>query len=358
MNRVINLKHTRNSDPTVRFASIVLLLITAFLRPCYGQSLQKGLMEERKYDDLAADADKLFRENVSPFVKKYCIECHQNKTADRGGVNFSPAIQKPGDAAFTQQWKKSIARVKAHDMPPAHANHQPSEEERKSFLEGVAKLKFLSPKDPGLFVIRRLTKTEYGNTLHDLLGVDRSIADALPEEVSGSGYLNSLTPIQMELYLGMAKRAVEQLNVSTNPQSARLRDEFFRSESISEQEKVGLAESMARGLAKKAFRRPVSQQEVDVLLSVYRLGIKNELSHRASLQLMLEAMLVSPQFLFITPAEAIDPGSRIVRVDDFQLASRLSYLIWGTMPDEELFSLAEARSFMNRISFSSNPRGC
>ncbi len=326
----------------IRFGLVFIFLSTGLVT-CNAQLSPQGLKEDQKYAELAADADKNFRESVSPFVKKYCIECHQNKRPTEAGVNFSPAIQKPGDAAFTQQWKKSIARVKAHDMPPAHANHQPSEDERKTFVEGVAKLKFLSPKDPGLFVIRRLTKTEYGNTLRDLLGVDRSIADALPDEVSGAGYLNSLTPIQMELYLGMAKRAVEQLKVSTNPRSVQLRDQFFQSENISEKETIGVAESAARGLAKKVYRRPPSQQEVDVLLSVYHLGIKNELSHRASLQLMLEAMLVSPQFLFITPAESIDPGSRIVRVDDFQLASRLSYLIWGTMPDEELTSLAEAR---------------
>ena len=89
----------------------------------------------------------------------------QNKRPTEAGVNFSPALKSPGHAAFSQQWKKAIARVKAHDMPPDHADKQPTDADRQMFVDWLAKVKFLSPKDPGLFVIRRLTKTEYGNTL-------------------------------------------------------------------------------------------------------------------------------------------------------------------------------------------------
>jgi hypothetical protein len=56
---------------------------------------------------------------------------------------------------------------------------------------------------------------------------------------------------------------------------------------------------------------------------------------------MLKAVLVSPQFLFITPAKELAAGQAIVPLDDYQLASRLSYLLWSTMPDAELFGLAE-----------------
>jgi len=56
---------------------------------------------------------------------------------------------------------------------------------------------------------------------------------------------------------------------------------------------------------------------------------------------MLKAVLVSPQFLFITPAGEAESGRDIVPLDDYQLASRLSYLLWATMPDAELSSLAD-----------------
>src|SRR5438046_5034945 len=56
---------------------------------------------------------------------------------------------------------------------------------------------------------------------------------------------------------------------------------------------------------------------------------------------MLKAILVSPQFLFITPAGEAGAGAGIVPLDDYQLASRLSYLLWATMPDGELSALAD-----------------
>ena len=60
-------------------------------------------------------------------------------------------------------------------------------------------------------MIRRLSKVEYGNTLHDLYGVDPSIADSLPEEVVGEGYLNSISPLQSELFLDIANKVIDQV---------------------------------------------------------------------------------------------------------------------------------------------------
>ena len=95
-------------------------------------------------------------------------------------------------------------------MPPENAA-QPDDADRQMFVDWLAKVKYLSQKDPGPFVIRRLTKTEYGNTLHDLFGVEPSIADGLPDEVSGEGYLNSLSPLQLEQYLAIADKVLDRI---------------------------------------------------------------------------------------------------------------------------------------------------
>ena len=91
------------------------------------------------------------------------------------------------------------------------ARKQPTEEERKAVLDWIAGMKFLSPKDPGPFVIRRLNKVEYGNTLHDLFGVDPAVARELPDEVFGEGYLNTLSPLQSEQYLGIANEVLDRI---------------------------------------------------------------------------------------------------------------------------------------------------
>jgi hypothetical protein len=227
-------------------------------------------------------------------------------------------------------------------MPPDYAKEQPADKDRQMFVDWLGKVKFLSPKDPGLFVIRRLTKTEYGNTLHDLLGVEATIASDLPDEVSGEGYLNSLSPLQLEQYLAIADKALDRaLSPDGSPPTDMQRRLFGEPPASGADDRLR-ARDVARSLARRAYRRPPSQAEIDCLVEVFDLGRQNKLSYSASLRLMLKAILVSPQFLFITPAEEVEQSVEIVPLDDYQLASRLSYLLWATMPDDQLMALADS----------------
>src|SRR5205814_4408184 len=83
------------------------------------------------------------------------------------------------------------------------------------------------------------------------------------------------------------------------------------------------ARKVARCLARNAYRRPPTEAELDVLLRVFDLARENKLAYPDALRLMLKAVLVSPQFLFITPAMEAESGRPIVPLDDHQLASRL-----------------------------------
>src|SRR5581483_9078753 len=91
---------------------------TLWSQPIAGEA-QTTLDEE--HAALQADAEQFFRDRVAPFIKDYCLTCHSNKRPTEAGVNFSPALKSPGHSAFSQLWKKAIARVNAHDMPPEHA---------------------------------------------------------------------------------------------------------------------------------------------------------------------------------------------------------------------------------------------
>jgi hypothetical protein len=289
---------------------------------------------------LQADAKKSFKDGVTPFVKTYCERCH-GQDRQKGGINFQPALKNPGDAAAAKRWKQALANVKAHDMPPEDAEKQPTEEERQKFQVWIGKMKFLSPKDPGSFVIRRLTKVEYGNTLRDLLGVDPSVAHELPDEVFGDGYMNSLSPLQSEQYLGIANEALDRILTSSNGPPTKTQKRLFGHPPRPGADLRAAARNVARSLARNAYRRPASEAELDVLVGVFDLARENKLSYPSALRLMLKAVLVSPQFLFITPAGEPKLACDIVPLDDYQLASRLSYLLWATMPDAELASLAD-----------------
>ncbi|MBT6450877.1 MAG: DUF1587 domain-containing protein, partial [Verrucomicrobiales bacterium] len=158
---------------------------------------------------LRADAQRVFKEKVGPFVNKYCTRCHGPRA--KAGINLQSALKNPGGESASLHWKKAVANVKVHEMPPEDASKKPTDEERRQFAEWVGKIKYLAPRDPGRFVIRRLTKTEYANTLRDLYGVDPSIADTLPAEVEGEGFLNSISPLHSELFLGIANKVIDQI---------------------------------------------------------------------------------------------------------------------------------------------------
>ena len=95
-----------------------------------------------------------------------------------------------------------------------------------------------------------------------------------------------------------------------------------------------------RTLARRAYRRPVTPADVAPLQRVFDKASARGYAPLESLQFALAAMLVSPQFLFRIEH---DPGPGVVaRISDVELASRLSYFLWSSMPDEELLRLGEA----------------
>lgn len=285
---------------------------------------------------------KTFRDDVVPFINAYCLECHgKNNREKQGDVSFANTLQRPGAGEFRRQWQLALVNVKEHVMPPKDAKKQPTDEERRKFVDWIPSVKYLSKPDPGTFPIRRLTKVEYGNTLHDLLGVDPAIAAELPDDVAGEGYLNTIAPLQMEQYLEIAGEALKRALGPANGPATERRKQLFGESLPAAGAQRAAASKLARSFARQAFRRPPTGGEIEVLLRVFDLGGTAKLGYHESLRLMLKAVLVSPQFLFIMPDEGAPSDQAIVALDDYQLASRLSYFLWATMPDAELAALAD-----------------
>ena len=325
-----------------------IAFVTAWIGLILGGGEAQGAApaDDTEFKKAQVDAKKTFQEKIVPFVTNYCSDCHGAKK-QKGGMTFHTALKNPGAAAFHRQWKQSVASVKAHEMPPDDAKKTPSEEDAQTFIDWVSNMKYMSPKDPGAFIIRRLNRVEYANTLRDLLGADPAWARSLPEEVLGAGYLNSLSPLLMEQYLTITNDVLSRVLAPEDAPPNALQKELFGEAPVEGATQRVAARNAVRTLARKAYRRPPSESEIDVLMSVFDLAIENKRSYFSSLRLVLKAVLVSPQFLFITPAGEPEPGKEIVPVDDHQLASRLSYLVWATMPDRELSSLADQGRLRN-----------
>jgi len=93
------------------------------------------------------------------------------------------------------------------------------------------------------------------------------------------------------------------------------------------------AERILRGFVRRAYRRAVTDDDLKPFLALVKARLDEKRSFEQAVRVGLKAVLVSPEFLFLREK----PG----KLDDFALASRLSYFLWSTMPDDELFTLAE-----------------
>jgi hypothetical protein len=101
------------------------------------------------------------------------------------------------------------------------------------------------------------------------------------------------------------------------------------------------AKRVLERFAGRAFRRPVAADELERLLKLYDQGRKQGKGHAAAVRLGLWSILVSPHFLFRVERDSSDrDAAGAIRLNDWELASRLSYFLWSTMPDEPLFELA------------------
>lgn len=101
------------------------------------------------------------------------------------------------------------------------------------------------------------------------------------------------------------------------------------------------AQSNFREFLPRAFRRPVSEEEITKYAGLVEMAAERGVSFEQATQVALQAMLISPHFLFRIEDERQQLADR-EQLDDFALASRLSYFLWSSMPDDELFELAQS----------------
>ena len=98
------------------------------------------------------------------------------------------------------------------------------------------------------------------------------------------------------------------------------------------------AKKILKRLASKAYRRRVTSDELDRLMEVYDFARKDKQGFEGGIQFAMQAILVSPHFLFKVEQPVAKGQTR--DLSDFELATSLSYFLWSTMPDEELFRMA------------------
>ena len=174
-------------------------------------------------------------------------------------------------------------------------------------------------------VLRRLTHSQYNNTVRDLLGNHTRPADAFPQEDYVNGFKNQIaaqdiSPLLAEAYNTAAERLAKAAFVGGTDSNQLI---------PCKPGSVACADKFIRSFGLRAFRRPVTLTEFRRYKAVFTKGTARTGDFLAGAQLVIEAMLQSPKFLF-----------RADNSSPYAVASRLSYFLWDTMPDEALFRAA------------------
>ena len=436
----------------------------------------------------APSPDSVYVAQIVPFIKQYCLECHTSKKPD-AEIQFDKYKTVASIDADAKTWQKVLEMLQSSAMPPDD-KPQPKDAERKQVIEWIEKTIYRldcdAAPDPGRVTIRRLNRTEYNNTVRDLLGVTFRPADDFPSDDVGSGFDNqgdvlSLPPLLLEKYLAAAEkisataivadpeslvqtqrhgrrlktvdgdwkygdggwgilseggvkgsfdipRAGEYTlraiagaqNVNREPAELELRqdgkalkvfdiyaardrqkpyeikvklpkgtielsahflNDFYDAKAsdprrrdrnlyVTALEVQGPLEvspdqypashrkllaslprnsvsvnqaalANLRPLMQRAFRRKVTDQEVGPFAALVEQAVKDGDRFEAAMQIALQAVLVSPHFLFRIERDARpnDP-LQVHEIGQYELASRLSYFLWSSLPDDELYILA------------------
>lgn len=408
-----------------------------------------------------------YQKEILPFLKTHCLDCHgAGKGKPKADLSFAKYTDDASVVADRKVWDTVRHMLKSREMPPKE-RAQPKAEEIDAVsvaIQGVFDRADANAKpNAGRVTIRRLNRTEYNNTIRDLVGVTFQPADDFPADDVGYGFDNigdvlSVSPLLLEKYLTAAEAILDDaIVIADPPKLAKQTFDKLRTGSTATASELGKVVSFEAGeyrvrltvggehvgtdpvkvmlrvmgedvkafdvkatadkpevieaklkmkpgtgrvgvtflnpdsdkkrvlhlkgvevegpfdpppvtypevhkrlmahkadaspreaareivtrFATRAFRRPVKAEEVEKCLILYDTAEKKGQRFEVRVRAALYRVLVSPHFLFrieLDPPNVV-PGTTY-QINEYELASRLSYFLWNSMPDDELFALA------------------
>lgn len=296
----------------------------------------------------------------------HCGGCHGGGSRE-GGFDLdallasAPVDGRLPEAPDLTTWMTVVRNLRSETMPPPEEPPLAAADRQRlvSFIErDVFKLDAARP-EPGHVVLRRLNRFEYANTVADLTGLPLPVDDDLPPDDTGYGFdtvgeVLSMSPLLVEKYLLLADRIgetlvdvarVEAVDGAAPAYPAPIRRVFTAGPPPADPTAAAThLESTIASLALRTFRGPVEAAVIDRLVDLARASAAPPAgSFERGVATALAAMLASPRFLFRPESGATDAAGAApsaVPLADPALASRLSFFLWGSMPDDELLQAA------------------
>lgn len=340
-------------------------------------ALPRSILLAENPTDSASETTRRYRVSVEPLLKKHCCQCHGDKDEVRGDVNFRVIETAPQIKAAFELWSNVLKLIETGSMPPeTQPRLTPAEIAQFKAWYQQELVDTIAPL-PDVLRPRRLSAHEYRQTLRSLFGFDLevSIAEAeqtvvekslvmklLPVDPPGpSGFKNDtsanpLTTNVWEQYSFLLDDALEQWLSPGN----RNRLEVVTGPITSKHMTPEQCEKLLKWMLRRIYRRTPTTETIQTCVASIRGKQGPELE--AALRMELKSVLMSLPFIYrgllatvddLKVSDQDDSPVSYGRVDDHELAERLSYFLWGDMPDERLMQLADEGTLRTPETYAS-----
>ena len=295
-------------------------------------------------------AARHFETTVAPLLARRCLECHDSAiheseldlstqlAAFRGSENGKVII--PGAAAKSPLW----AAVESDSMP--HERDPLTSAEKgvlKKWIDDGA-VWTLRQIDPAIYVhgsenqnwVQRLTVDEYIETVRTTVGVDikKEAREILPRDLRADGFSNTAYNLNVDFkhvnaYAKLAEIVVSRMDVGS------FVGKFSKRRKFTDKDMADVIENLGAWV----LRGPIDDREVIAYRGITTTVASAGGDFEEAMEFVLEAMLQSPRFIYRVVRQQGN-GSQIPATD-YELASRLSYIVWGSSPDRKLMEAAD-----------------
>ena len=295
--------------------------------------------------------EQFFDEKIAPLFSRHCLECHDtvnhkgkldlSKKSTAFATSKKETVIVPGKSAESLLWEV----VEADDMP---SERDPLSVDEKKLLrkwiddgavwagEEIDPLAHTHDLRVNQNWVRRLTVPEYIETVQSLTGVDiaKEARETLPADIRADGFSNTAYNLTVDLkhieaFSRLAGIIVGKMNVR------QFANRFSKKRGFTDDVMRDLVAKMGKWL----LRGPLEEHEVAAFRGVSTTVAASGGTFEEALALLVEAMLQSPRFLYRVENERGDGTAW--PVSEYELASRMSYIIWGAPPDAQLLKAAE-----------------
>ncbi|MDC0047871.1 DUF1592 domain-containing protein [Verrucomicrobia bacterium] len=338
----------------------------------------------------ASERKHAFNELVKPVFQESCIKCHGEKGKVKGKLNLLKINTFPEFQKDAERIEKIITAIEDGEMPPEEETQIPESKKQSILkeLEVILKESILKNKSFARTPIRRMNRFQYANAVKDLLNLkvevyplpekmmrdrsnyfrpdtgkmpDKMTVSSRPLGKSGlieprlagvapfpqdlraeNGFDNqgdhlSLSPFLMESFLTLASSIVQSTNF--NNKTCGSWNALF-AQPKQESNILNVSRERLYPFLSKAFRRPVEKNVIERYAEHVENLVSSGKSFTNAMKETVSAVLASPRFLYLYDRQV--GKNSIEKIDDYELASRLSFFLWGSLPDEVLLKAAKS----------------